>query len=459
MSVLRQRRTTLRWVHISLYSVLTLLWLTGSLLWAYLPWLDTPQTTQASKTKPLPGFLIVHITPKTAQLSIDAKRILRYTQGLALAPGVYTAHIQAPGFVPQTQKVRVFDSDATVLRVKLKPLPVHVRVTSRPSSAHIFFNQKPIGLTPLQGMFIPRWIRVKAQRKGFISVAKDILIPAQKKTQIHILLGGAKRLFSHRSLRVEMHWIPGRYFERGSDAKAIQGAVQLCKKERKKGCRSTWFSAEIPRSTIWLDSFWLDAFEVQVQEYQRCVQAGVCAPFRFHQKPSFPVVGVRWNDARTFCRWRGARLPTEAEWELAAKGPSPRQFPWGNLWRASRSNHGSFSSQKGASGPDSTDGFTASAPVRTFSKGRSPYRIWHLAGNVAEWVEDCFYTSYYRQAPERNPVYRPRRCMSRVIRGGSWMQPAWELRTTARQPLPPSTQSLTVGFRCARSAQSQPLTQ
>jgi formylglycine-generating enzyme required for sulfatase activity len=204
---------------------------------------------------------------------------------------------------------------------------------------------------------------------------------------------------------------------------------------------------------VHLSSYWIDRFEVRVAEYERCVQVGRCgarpsseATRRFDQ-PDLPVSRVTWNDAKTYCAFRGARLPTEAEFERAARGARGRRYPWGNLFNARAANYGRF----GWDETDTSDGFAELAPVGSFRAGATPEGVYDLAGNVAEWVADRYSPSY-----EPGPVTDPTgpgigASSSRVVRGGSYAHARFGLRGAARTSAEPSARSTMLGFRCARS--------
>ncbi|MFH1808469.1 MAG: SUMF1/EgtB/PvdO family nonheme iron enzyme [Pseudomonadota bacterium] len=203
---------------------------------------------------------------------------------------------------------------------------------------------------------------------------------------------------------------------------------------------------EFPVHDVELGGFRIDATEVSNAQYQRCTEAGVCRATREMEEPSFnppshPVVGVTYNDARTYCAWLRKRLPTEAEWERAARGGGDRRYPFDG---AMGPNHGNV---RGAA-----DGFIYTAPVRTFPAGCTSEGVCDLAGNAAEWVADWFSPTYYAESPPENPKGPEASTRLRSVRGGSWTGNTYEARSTARGSMDPAFSKNSVGFRCAASA-------
>jgi len=162
-------------------------------------------------------------------------------------------------------------------------------------------------------------------------------------------------------------------------------------------------------------------------------------------------VQVSWNDAKAYCEWAGRRLPTEAEWEKAARGTDGQKYPWGNEDVAG--NRVNFCDKNCSwSWADNSidDGYELTAPVGNYPDGASPYGALDMAGNVWEWTADWYGADYYKDAPERNPQ-GPDTRGSRVLRGGSWSNEARWVRAWYRGRNDPGFRYVNFGVRCARS--------
>lgn len=211
---------------------------------------------------------------------------------------------------------------------------------------------------------------------------------------------------------------------------------------------------EQPQHQVYVDAFQIDRFEVSNVNYLRYVLAtGAPWPHYWREQPfpekiaKHPVIGVSWREADAYCRWRGACLPTEAEWEKAARGEDGRMFPWGNEpagWIKSNIAHPG--SKRGAKYPPL-------ANVDRYQNGVSPYGVYQLAGNVSEWVSDWFDPEYYRREENRNPI-GPTTGQDKVFRGGSWNEDPEVARSAGRNSGGLDHWSYLIGFRCAVSGES-----
>lgn len=180
---------------------------------------------------------------------------------------------------------------------------------------------------------------------------------------------------------------------------------------------------EAPQHKVSLETYYIGKYEVTVQQYLLfCVATGRTMPEGFNNKNELPVTGVKWEDAKAYCDWAGLRLPTEAEWEKAARGTDGRIFPWGNEeWNAG----GIFRMNFGGSGGyiDGIgwieDGYEYTAPVGSFPEGASPYGALDMAGNVMEWCNDWYDGKYYASSPRSNPT-GPASGKYHTLRGSAW---------------------------------------
>ena len=221
------------------------------------------------------------------------------------------------------------------------------------------------------------------------------------------------------------------------------------------GFETQYDDTEQPQKRVWLDAYAIDRDEVNLGEYLADLRAR-------HREPSdllerlihhmitvhaatdeglarWPALYLTWAEADEFCRAQGKRLPTEAEWEKAARGNDGSLFPWGGRSPdAALAVYGRYHVHE----------IPLVAPVDSGEAGRSPFGLHHMAGNVAEWVGDWFGNDYYASMPDRNPPGPPAG-RYKSVRGGSWKSKPHMLRTATRGGAPPEQRSATIGFRCA----------
>ncbi len=232
---------------------------------------------------------------------------------------------------------------------------------------------------------------------------------------------------------MKLIWIQPGAFLRGCD----EGDDKLCKEN------------EIVQRKITLDGYWIYETEVTNAMYAQCVQERACTKpqdnnpvaniLDYFDNPAyarFPVVNVTWYQAYDYCQWAGMRLPTEAEWERAARGTQGQIYPWPDSVVASCDNK--------------VANFCSSMPSEVDEyEDRSPDGVLGMGGNVQEWVNDFYDGGYYSVSPQSNPQ-GPGEGNARVVRGGSYGQEKYKMRTTNRQGMPPTWHGPTLGFRCAK---------
>jgi len=206
-------------------------------------------------------------------------------------------------------------------------------------------------------------------------------------------------------------------------------------------------SREYPEHLVYLDAFWMDKVEVTNAMYEKCVNSGACfLPVPrlnpFYGKWAYrdlPVVYVNWYGAEKYCAWAGRRLPTEAEWEKAARGTDARYYTWGN----------SLPNPRLANFAESL--IREPLPAYRYPLGASPYGALNMDGNVREWVADWFNSSYYLSSPYKNPKGADTGT-ERSLRGGAYDAIASDITTFRRYKHEPDSAGLSRGFRCAASA-------
>lgn len=208
---------------------------------------------------------------------------------------------------------------------------------------------------------------------------------------------------------------------------------------------------ESPEREVYLDAFNIDEYPVTNADYKKFIdETGYKVPYvgqvwsekydwkdRMYPegKGGHPVILVTWQDAIAYCQWAGKRLPTEAEWEKAARGADGRIWPWGNTWDSGR---------LACSGSGET------MPVARYEQGKSPCGCFGMAGNVWEWTSDWYESLYFRNAPSKNPT-GPEKGDHKVLKGGAWIHGEFSVRCAMRFHKPLDYCDNYIGFRCART--------
>jgi len=363
--------------------------------------------------------------------------------------------------------------------VKSGPSLGALAVAAKIPGLEVWLGDRRIGETTAAGELVVPDLpagtyRLKARKAGLADWERSVDIVADRRIRIVIEIedvpgpqgsaGGGEG---------DMVFIPAGEFWMGAAEETLRPIREFCKQHTTSDyCQNVQYDRdELPRHRVMLDAFYIDRFEVTnalfekfVQATRRLTSAEVERESAVWQmlpdgrsqrsqikganwrapngpgsaaQPSHPVVHVTWFEAAAYCEWAGKRLPTEAEWEKAARGADGYRFPWGNDWDPTRSN-----SYRGA-----TSGAT---PVGSYPQGASPYGVQDMAGNVWEWVADWYDESYYGVSPAQNPP-GPAKGKIRVARGGSWNEGPLFMVTTLRFAAQPAFRSNIRGFRCAKT--------
>lgn len=290
--------------------------------------------------------------------------------------------------------------------------------------------------------------------KNFLSMRSGILFG-------YLAMAGAGlMLLSSPANATDTAHIPSGKFIMGIDKN-----IPAAKRAKLKPWSREAFHDEGPAHEIELSSYMIDKYEVSNAPYKEFMKAtGHAAPAYWDDprlnKGNHPVVGVNFADATAYCEWKGMRLPTEAEWENAARGPEGNRYPWGDDLDPQKANYGKNHS--------------STMPVDSLPQGASPYGLHHMAGNAFEWVSDWYDPKFYEKGPFAKNTTGPAKAVwlggtgtyvdrltvgeKRVIRGGSWIAPATSATTTHRfwnQPMN-NSYGVGLGFRCAKSANREP---
>ena len=332
-------------------------------------------------------------------------------------------------------------------RFELGEVTIDVKGTA---GAEVAIDGQRLGQIPLVRKVTAGTHVIRVSKRNFEPQQKEFTAKKGEKFEINISL---------TEVASGMAWVEAGSFYRGCDVQ--------------KDAYCYRYRSEQPGRQIELDGFYIDKTEVTVAEYGECVKAGACVPNGLQAytgpvnglgvptylksdmcnwgqpgRDNHPLNCVTWYEADQYCLWAGKDLPTEAQWEKAARGQKGPLYPWGN---AEPSCH--FAVIK--------VGNKACSQKQTWDVGKKPegqssYGVMDMVGNVSEWVWDRYSAGYYAQAPSKNPV-GPNAGFQRGIRGGAWSSThtSGELRSSYRWRRPPTFRSLAIGFRCVKPAPGQ----
>ena len=203
------------------------------------------------------------------------------------------------------------------------------------------------------------------------------------------------------------------------------------------------YDDEQPIHQVYLNAFYIDKYEVTNSFYKDCVNAGACTlpsetgKYIGPSRVNHPVVFIDWYQAKAYCEWRDSALPSEAQWEKAARSTDARTYPWGEELTCDRANYGKC--------------ILNTTAIGSYESGKSYYGIYDLSGNVWEWVNDWYDDAYYQISPSVNPL-GPNTGVFKILRGGAWAHNIHNPRSAFRTSDYPDTSHYNAGFRCAKDA-------
>lgn len=354
--------------------------------------------------EPITGTLSITTTPPGATVYLDGEAIGETPlPKKTLQVGDYSYLVQHPDYYPEEKKFTVEDNFNMEFDHKLRPMEAELSVFSRPSSANIWLNNiQQVEKTPAKFKLRPGQYLVSVHTAGYLQSDELVELEANKPITVQAdLTPGA--------VPQGMLLIPAGDFIMGTDNSA---------------------PGERPARKINLKPFYIDRFEVTNQAYK--------AVFPAHKYPAgqdnLPALGISWTEAGRYCESVGKRLPTEQEWEKAARGTEGQEYPWGPVFENTLAN----TVEAGLGKPTRVGSYYASA---------SPYGAMDMAGNAYEWVSD-----WYEAYPGNTDVTKDYGQIFRVLRGGSFISEKFEARCAARHFDRMDSKRRDYGCRCAMNA-------
>jgi sulfatase modifying factor 1 len=435
-----------------------------------------------------PGSLRVTSHPSGARVFLDGEEIgvTPLLLKKKLNPGTYRVTFSKPGFRSQEEGVRIKSEEEALAWAKLDPLRARLLVNSTPEKALVVVDGRQRGYTPWAGKVWGGAHRLEVRLAGRAPHKEDVYVLGGTEKSVDVLLlagtivtvpGNTADIIRAQDFAFEWPGASEHAGPKGAPMVLVKAGPFL--RGSPKGDKFA-YPGEKPQKLVELNAFLIDRFEVPNAVYRRFLKltegklhlnSHRSEPTSKDHTPneiSFhgeewnqswqPVSGVDWFDAYAYCAWAGKRLPSEAEWEKAARGTDGRVYPWGNEVPGEHA-FGNFAELAFRfRNPEWTwivgeydDGFPWPAPIGRFPRGAAPSGAEDMAGNVMEWVMDWYSESYYREGTAKNPR-GPGLGEKRVARGGAWNDASWSLRSANRLGLLPTTRINTLGFRCAMDA-------
>ena len=339
-----------------------------------------------------------HLKTKQTEVTVEAQGFRSTVRTVSVARGT-TADIDCP-----LERIPVIPN---------APVAAHLSVATNPPGARVFAGDQELAgrITPCVIDFNMsaqlRWQGVITVVLGDLQASREVIVERNKTTVLNLVLQrratGAKRINPKDG--AEMVYVPAGEFLMGSTDAEIRSLMA-----QYPGTPKDMFPGESPQRRVYLDGYWIYKNDVTVAQYRKfCAATGRKMPGApgWGWKDDHPVVEVTWYDAAAYCGWAGVHLPTDAQWEKAARGTDGRRYPWGNDW-----DRGKLWCSVGGQS-------SGTAPVGSFPAGASPYGCLDMAGNVNQWCADWYDPSYYRRSANQNPK-GPATGEERVLRNASW---------------------------------------
>ena len=353
--------------------------------------------------EPLVGYVTFECKPQGAEVFLDGVEFLGTTPVVhrPIVVGKHTYELRKENYKPTSSTITVEKDYRYTFAHELTPKEARLSIFSRPSNARVWLNdEERLETTPTKLELTPGTYTVRIHSKGYVEAEETVLLGPNEERSIEVVL-------RQGDVPAGMVLVPAGKFIMGTDGASPD---------------------ERPQREVYVDAFYIDKFEVTNQEFK-----AVFALRKFSKdEERFPVVGISFNQATEYAQKVGKRLPTEAEWEKAARGTDGREYPWGMEFDASRCNF-------------SETGVNDVVRVGTYRPGVSPYGCMDMAGNAYEWASD-----WYQAYPGNTDVTKDYGQIFRVLRGGSFASDRFMVRCARRHYDRMGSAGHDYGFRCVK---------